>query len=352
MLTQCPDQQRGAASLLVALVLMTAVTLITLAVARTELAEARIVGNQHWHARLATVAESGWQRATAVVTGASATLTWQPEPGTDALLSRTTPTPTVAGVETTLLYRRADNTSPLIDIQATSAQPGATGLAARVRQTVRLLTVLSPLAETAPPLVINGCLTTTEAMDIRPIDSDRADAGDAVWQFHRGRCRFPARVDRHGGGDVEKALEGELWSTIFSVDRDAYARLAAAERSLAPDQRRYWLVDPAPGSAPRWDLSLGSAGRPVVLVFPAAVGCPRFTAGVRIFGIVFIDAACDTPLATSTLEIIGSLVVNGAVNAAHAHVQLSHIQVADHTRRQLALPVLRAVRIPGSWRDF
>jgi hypothetical protein len=297
-------------------------------------------------------AESGWQRATAVLTAAAAPLTWQPEPGTDALLSRVPPAPAESGVETTLVYRRADSGSPLIDIQATSAQPAATGLAARIRQSVRLLTVLSPLAETAPPLVVNGCLTATAALDIRPLHSDRADAGDAIWQFHRGRCRFPVRVDRHGGGNVDKTLDGDLWSTFFSVDRDAYARLAIADRSLAPAQRRYWLADPAPGGAPRWDLSLGSAGRPVVLVFPAAVGCPRFTAGVRIFGMVFIDAACDTPPATSTLEIIGSLVVNGAVNTARARVQLSHIQVADPTRRRLALPVLRAVRIPGSWRDF
>lgn len=55
--------QRGAATLLVALVLMMALTIVTLSVARTQLVEQRIANNHHWHTRLFLLADSGLAKA-------------------------------------------------------------------------------------------------------------------------------------------------------------------------------------------------------------------------------------------------------------------------------------------------
>jgi hypothetical protein len=102
----------------------------------------------------------------------------------------------------------------------------------------------------------------------------------------------------------------------------------------------------------RWTQSLGRPDRPVVLYFPPQVGCPEFSPGVRIYGIVFIDSSCKSPIARMRLDIFGSLIINGDFNAGSAGLQLNHIQAADKRRTLLDFPVLRSLKIPGSWRDF
>ena len=344
--------ERGAASLLVALVLMMSITLLTLAVAHTQLTETRMAGNERWQKRLWLAAESAAEAATAVLTGAAPALTWTPADQGTTLVSRARPLESASGVETRVIYRRSDRDSPFVEIRATSSAPGRHGIAARVSQQVRLLTVFSPLAESAPPLVINGCLSGGADISIRPINSDSDTAGDALWRYTASPCPALAAIDMHAGRGVTKSLDDTLWTRFFSISRDEYARLAAADLALPSARRRYWQVDPAALVGGQWARSLGNPDRPVVVYFPAATGCPRFAAGVRIFGVVFIDAACPEPLADSQLEVIGTLVVNGNANSGHASIELQHIENADHLQTRLSFPTIRVVRIPGSWKDF
>ena len=97
---------------------------------------------------------------------------------------------------------------------------------------------------------------------------------------------------------------------------------------------------------------MGSPIRPVVVYFPPEVGCPEFSPGVRIYGIVFIDSSCQDPIASVQFEIFGSLVINGDFNAERRYFSFNHIQVADDRLTILSFPVLRSVKVPGSWRDF
>jgi hypothetical protein len=344
--------ERGAASLLVALVLMMSITLLTLAVAHTQLTETRMAGNERWQKRLLLAAESAAEAATALLTRAAPALPWTPADEDTTLVSRARPVESAGGVETRVIYRRSDRNSPFVEIQAISSAQGGHGIAARVSEQVRLLTVLSPLAESAPPLVINGCLSGGADISIRPINSDSDTAGDALWRYTALPCPALAAIDLHAGRSVVKSRDDTLWTTFFSVSRDEYARLAAAELNLPSPRRRYWQLDPAALVGGKWAHSLGNKDRPVVLYFPAATGCPRFAAGVRIFGVVFIDAACPEALADSRLEVIGTLVINGNANSGHARVELQHIQNADRLQTRLSFPAIRVVRIPGSWKDF
>jgi len=345
-------QERGAASLLVALVLMMSITLLTLAVAHTQLTETRMAGNERSHKRLLLHAESAAEAATAVLPQDPSVLVWAPANEDHTLVSRARPVESAGGVETRVIYRRSDRNSPFVEIQALSSAQGGPGIAARVSEQVRLLTVLSPLAESAPPLVINGCLSGSADVSIRPIDTDSNAAGDALWRYTASPCPALAAIDMHAGRTVMKSLDDTLWTTFFSVSRDEYARLALAELNLPSARRRYWRADPAALVGGKWARSLGNQDRPVVLYFPVATGCPRFAAGVRIFGVVFIDAACPEPLAESRLEVIGTLVINGNANSGHASIELQHIQNADRLQTRLAFPTIRVVRMPGSWKDF
>jgi hypothetical protein len=346
-------RQGGAASLLIALVLMMLTTLITLSVARTQVTETRITANDNWHSRLRLISQAGWERATTELTVHPPKLKWVSSDHGSALVSHITPDTGVEDIETRVTFRKTDDTSRLVSIQAVTSHHSGTGLTGRISQTVQLLTVLSPQAEGAPPLVINGCLSAgTPGIDIRPLNSDRDDAGDAVWHFGGTRCLALDTIDVHGGQRIEIPLNNTLWSTLFSVSPEEYAELATAELTLPTDQRRYWLAEATDPAAEKWSLSLGSAAMPVVLVFPQASGCPRFAGGVRIVGFVFIDSTCPDPLADTSLEITGTLAINGDAATGTSSIRLYHIQTVDNRQTRLSFPVLRAVKIPGTWKDF
>jgi hypothetical protein len=345
------NRQRGAASLLVALVLVMSSTLITLSVAHTHLIETRLSGNERWHRRLLQSAESAWAKSAATLGRHPEQLAWTAADD-GALIGRSTPVRSTDGIETRVRYRRADAGDPFVYIRASADSGGADARSVAVSQAVRLLSALSPLAETAPPLVVNGCLSGVGAVDVTPENSDSDAAGDALWQYRELPCPAGAADDFHRGNVVTKSTDQTLWDTYFSVTPDEYIELATAQRYLPPPRRRYWLAQADAGSRPVWDRSLGSAAAPVVLYFPAATGCPRFAAGVRIFGFVFIDAACPEPLADKRVEIIGTLLVNGDINTGPALLSLQHISNADSRQTRLSLPVIRTVRVPGDWRDF
>lgn len=344
----CPTRQRGTASLLVALVLMASMTLITLSAARTQLAETRMAGNEQRLYRLQLAAASAWETAAQRLTTEREALTWRTEGAAGALVSEYSPAVRDADIEARVRFERAGADNPFIDIQALAQGAGNTvGPTGRFSQRVRLLTVLTPDAEFLPPLALNGCLSPAAAVDIRPLNSDSDDAAAAIWQFNSSPCPPAALPDVHNGGIVDKPPAEDMWDRVFSISRDDYARLATTGLAVAAAQRRYWLADAAV-----WRRSIGSATQPVVLVFPQTADCPRFGAGVRIFGVVYIDSACHWPLNEAGLEITGSLIVNGDINPGSGLLQLNHIQVADPARVRLALPVLRLVKVPGSWRDF
>lgn len=335
-------QQQGAASLLIALVLMMVTTLITLSVARTHVSETHMAGNDHWHSRLQLIAQSEWGKA-------SAELTRQPS----ALLLGTRTKSAIEGVETSITYHQPEKSSRLVTIQTVTGRPDGTGLTGRVSQKLLLLTVLSPQGEAAPPLVMNGCLSGgAPHFDVRPINSNRDNAGDAVWQVAGARCIGLDAIDLHGGRNIDITLNSSLWSLLFSVSPDDFKQLAAKDLRLPITKRRYWLASPADLTAGKWTRSLGEAATPVALVFPPTTGCPHFADGVQIFGFVFIDGDCPQPLTDGALEITGTLTINGSAAVGNGSIRLDHIQVADSEQDRLSFPILRAVTIPGTWRDF
>jgi hypothetical protein len=345
--------QRGAATLLVALVLMMALTIVTLSVARTQLVEQRIANNHHWHTRLFLLADSGLARGSQRLEQSLYRLDWRSDPGRNGEISRVLLAEATADINTQLLFERKDPSTAFILVQATSGRTDGSGLQARVSQFVRPLSVLSPLGESAPPLVINGCLDRlTATLDVRPFNADRDQAGDAVWLDSDLQCPPMSGIDTHRGSVTERAFGDDLWPAMFSVDRDTFFAMAEAQATLPAQERTYRVAEDGDLIAGRWAQSTGTPEHPVALYFPAEAGCPRFAPGVRIYGVVFIDADCSEPVASQTFELHGSLMVDGNLNAAGALLRLNHIQVADARATRLRFPVLRSVAVPGSWSDF
>jgi len=345
--------QRGAATLLVALVLMMALTIVTLSVARTQLVEQRIANNHHAYTRLFLLADSGLARGSQLLEQSLDRLEWRSDAGHNGEISRTMLAEGMSDIDTQLLFERKAPSAAYVLVQATSGRNDGSGLRARASQFVLPLSVLSPLGESAPPLVINGCLgPTTATLDIRPLHADLDQAGDALWQNSDLQCPPVAGIDPHRGTVTERALGEDLWPIVFSVDRDTFTAMAEAQATLPAQERTYRIVQNGDLVAGRWAQSTGTPEHPVALYFPAEAGCPGFAPGVQIYGVVFIDADCNEPIASQTFELHGSLMINGNLNTSGALLRLNHIQVADARQTRLRFPVLRSIAVPGSWSDF
>jgi hypothetical protein len=345
--------QRGAATLLVALVLMMALTIVTLSVSRTQLVEQRIANNHHFHTRLFLLADSGLARGSQLLEQSVDRLDWRSDSGHNGEVSRMMLAEGMSDINTQLLFERKAPSAAYIWVHARSGHADGSGLQARASQFVRPLSVLSPLGESAPPLVINGCLEPlTATLDVRPLNADLDQAGDALWLNSELQCPPMAGIDPHRGTVTEWAFGEDLWSIMFSVDRDTFTAMAEAQATLPAQERTYRIVENGDLIAGRWAQSVGTPAHPVALYFPAEAGCPGFAPGVQIYGVVFIDADCNQPIASQTFELHGSLMINGTLNTSGALLRLNHIQVADARQTRLRFPVLRSITVPGSWSDF
>ena len=345
--------QRGAATLLVALILMMALTIVTLSVARTQLVEQRIANNHHAYTRLFLLADSGLAKGSQLLQESFHGLDWRSDSDRNTEVKRLMLAEGMSDINTQLQFERKDPSAAYVLVQATSGRNGGSGLRARASQFVRPLSVLSPLGESAPPLVINGCLEPIPAtLDVRPLNADLDQAGDSVWLNSDLQCPPMAGIDLHRGTVTERSFGEDLWSTIFSVDRNTFTAMAEAQATLPAQERTYRVAQGEDLVAGRWAQSTGTAEHPVALYFPAEAGCAGFAPGVQIYGVVFIDADCNQPIASQTFELHGSLMINGNLNAAGALLRLNHIQVADARQTRLRFPVLRSITVPGSWSDF
>jgi len=184
------EYQQGAATLLVTLMLTMSITIVTLAVARTQLVEQRISSNENWSTRLSLEAESGLARGIVYLNGAVGKLSWSDEVDNNTETSRITLEMSTPDISTELVFSRAVNFDRMISVQATARRTDGSNILARISQYVRLLSVMTPLAESLPPLVVNGCPTgLPQAIDIRPQDADTEQAGNSVWSD----ARYPDR---------------------------------------------------------------------------------------------------------------------------------------------------------------
>ncbi len=342
--------QRGAATLLMALILMMALTIVTLSTAKTRINEEQANVNQQWQTRLFAAAESALEQTLADL----ATLTdWVPDAASggesyDEPISRRD-----AGIETVLTLWRSPKPHPYVDIDATARRRDGSALTTRIHQRVRQLSILTPLAETAPPLLLAGCpLSFSVSAQIYPEQADTDAAGNGVWLADSISCPGLAITDLHGGDISSRKFSATLHDTLFTLDRAAYRALAEAERDLPAGSRRYWLVQASDLDGGRWSRSIGTPERHVILYFPEEAGCPSFADGVQITGFVFIESPCDSPLASRRLDINGTLAINGSAQLADSDIRLTSLQTLDPARPWFNFPVLHNIRVPGSWKDF
>ena len=199
---------------------------------------------------------------------------------------------------------------------------------AHTRESLFVPTVApAPYLSAPAALVLNGCVSEAAGARLRlcPLVSQ----GDSC----TGRAKGPAVLthfvpDTNGNGSISSdetrvclalkpdSLKGggstsgpsaavarspcnrAAWRSVLGdiTDEQLQAWSAAQERNglsaqTSPPRSVYWIDSPAD-----WQLSVGTASTPALLVFSAqacAVRCPRLASNVRIVGSVLLDSGCN-----------------------------------------------------------
>lgn len=351
--------QRGAATLLIGLTLVMASVGLAMSVAHTAVLEQRMARNGLLATQATEAAQAGLGFASAWLIAHRPGWIAQPDGSEIAAPDRNPPALATAGggaFAVNLALERRAEWQGFVRVEATASPAGAPEIAAQVSRFMRPTGVLTHAGETAPPLLVDGCADVS-AGRIYPQAAATPQAGTAIVSSADVAC-ITGTVGSLNGGAREGAAfaPGALWSHVFAVSRDEFRELAAGQAALdlPPAERDYWWASAADLVAGDWRLDLGSPERPVVLVVPAELGCPRFTGGVRVVGLVYIEAECLGAPAWDDMQIYGSLAVAGSVafDNLGPGSRLLHISHAPGTADTIAPPRLDVLTWAGSWKDF
>lgn len=358
-LTNPTGSQQGVATLTVSLTLLTAITLLSIAFAHSEMMEQRITNNHLRASEAAQAAEAGLAFGRAWL--GRYRVRWR-DTGTPIHTSApNSATPRIQGSRgdtfvIDVTFQRTELQRHYVKIRANAQPRSESGLVVSVEAYVRPQTVLSQTGESSPPLVIDGCIpVVTGTPDIYPRHADSPDAAMALASSGSSGCLNLNALDLHGGdAQTEAFLPGQAWEYVFRVSKSEMKALADAEQAehLPITQRSYWWATTTDLVGRTWTRSLGTPDNPVVLILPAHMECPRLGAGTLIYGVVFVEGGCKDTVDWGSARIYGSLIIDGNLGELSADLRLAHINVASRTHEELLLPLTGAPMVPGTWKDF
>jgi hypothetical protein len=180
------------------------------------------------------------------------------------------------------------------------------------------------LASTAleQPLGIAGTLSNvTGTPEINVIGSDGVLPTDH-YSMRVASGETPTSYGNLNNSSGEVITTGEwssgvtdIWSLYFSVDR-------ATMESLASDTGNIRWYEPGEGPS----TSLGTTSSPVILIFEE---CTRITGQKRIIGVVFIDDNSGCDLNGWSMDLKGSLGVNGDVTKLNSNTDLEAYYITE-----------------------
>ena len=180
------------------------------------------------------------------------------------------------------------------------------------------------LASTAleQPLGIAGTLSNvTGTPEINVIGSDGVLPTDH-YSMRVANGETPTSYGNLNNSSGEAITTGEwsagvtdIWSLYFSVDR-------ATMESLASDTGNIRWYEPGEGPS----TSLGTTSSPVILIFEE---CTRITGQKRIIGVVFIDDNSGCDLNGWSMDLKGSLGVNGDVTKLNSNTDLEAYYITE-----------------------
>lgn len=414
------SKQRGMATMLLIIVLMIVMAVVALMVGRKGLFEQQLAGNEIRGREVQEAAEAGLEFG--VAWAASNAIQWV---GNSMICPGAVGCPVMADINatgtgetytlTSLVYSRSDTTSEYVKITALANGGGAGGdntIEAQSSVYIKPGGLLSSEGKLPPPLVLDGCLTsTTGTPDIYPSwndingngnrdDNEWADAngngvvdpgewtdtdGNGVVDNEMGEAIITSQPDYVGGDycldycgpgggscpattDTDKShldlhngtlnndeafpdKDGDGEGTIWEYYFDVTIAeyQAVASTTLSTAGGPYYLT----GTGNRPGGTYGSLANPVIIV--SENGCPKFNGNTTVYGIVLFleENGCvsDPMNGWGNVTIYGSIGANGGVHKMNANLEIHGVGDGSGLNVINEIPI-NASKLPGTWNDF
>jgi len=362
-LTKLGTHQQGAVTLMMSIIVLIAVTLLSIYSAKTAVIEQRISANEYRALEVGQAASAGLEYGLIWLGTTGNHVTWTA--GTDPSCSGTfdeygtLTAPNISAAKsdaytlTVKWCRNAAVDNKVIQVASTATASSDTSLSKTVRVYTRAkLGPVSPSFIQAP-LTLSGCLNNvTGAPEIWPVPGGVALRNKSQY----ATCINKGNLSYNGDGSIVPSgypdptipNTQDMWDYVFTLTRAEIQALAADEVIAGvPDTQRnfVWVTDSNP-----FHTSYGSPTHFTVVVFDAIANCPKINGSPLIYGVVFIDSDCASANGFGGTVFYGSVVVNGLINKLNANTEFH----ADSQVAQLVGPFPDgfAPRELGTWADF
>jgi Tfp pilus assembly protein PilX len=340
-------KQRGAATLLMAIVILFLITFTVLGASRTSIFEQKTSANAMRYTTAFEAAQGGtnyaiaWLSTTGNASSTAFSSGWASDasnPPNDQKNTTSIAAQTFGGYTANVTLWRNSAYPKLIEIDST-----ATGEAtSTVKVSVNVLTLQFAVPQAAP-LIINGCLGGVTGNPSVGADGN----GESVVAKGDPSCLLPGHLSV--AGSMTGNAFADSWSYVFgSMTKADMAALANAQPG-GPTSGPIYYYD-ASTTPTTFHASLGSATSPVIIVFDtdSSTPCPKINGGATIFGIIYCGGGLDMQGWGGT-TIFGSMITGNDVTkfTANASIQPNG---TNSTSAYSAGAVVS--KVTGSWRDF
>lgn len=340
------SRQHGVTTLAISLIMLFLMSLMIFNTSSGMLLELKTGNNQYYQAKALEAARGGVEYGISWLntSGNYSSLSW----GSDnsgpsgnnqqtTNLSSSVASQTIGGYAVAVTLWRNSATPKIIEIRAISSGDASV----TVREKVYVNTISFNNAS-APPLIINGCLSgVTGNPDMHP-----TNAGDTVIVASQASsCLDNGHLGLNGGVMQGDAFTSSAWDYAFATSKAEMKTLAAVSSS---DAIHYYDAS-NPFSDVNWHDDLGSATSPGILIFDTGAGCPKINGNVTIYGIVYYAAECGSDQGWGNTTIYGSVISEGNITQLTANTDFYPWQNATIAS---SYSVVDLAKLPASWRDF
>ncbi len=248
-----------------------------------------------------------------------------------------------AGITYTLLTDEAAEPA-IIEVSVTVAGQAETHVTKTLSTRVARTKLGTPSSFEGPALIVEDCIAAGAVVggpDIQAYDiaiaSITSDSGDT-------NCINPGHFDFPASDAIAEEIESEsLFEAMFGVVADDQAIQDMALKS--PDV--YFITATNP-----WNTNLGDINHPVILYFDETSECPSLNAGVIIYGLVYYDTppgGCANP-GTGNAKVFGTMAFEGDLKKFNSNIEITQTAFGGGPGDPITVSYITP--LPGSWRDF
>lgn len=411
-----PTRQRGAAALLIVLVLLLGMTIIALTASRSGMVEQQITGNDIRAREVQEAAEAGLEYAIAWAGDKD----YSPDnklpdgvtncPGGANCPALETIADSTSGetyAVTSLVFDRgADFIKVTVTAQGTADNNITATSESFIKQTAKSL--FDSGASSPPPFVSAGCITDIKGnpdMILLSSSSIAVASGSSTSDacLPAGHLQPFTWTDANSNGIYDDGEEGTEDATLYNADNktafpcsgascawDNFFSMSLAEAKQEAEDAEddtpgshvfsgnipcgaaatppsiYIINNSGPinssdisGSCSGTgvdDKTIGTPDQPILLIVPSASGCPKFNGGITIHGIIYFESptACAGN-GWGGAAVYGSVIWEGSsvdLNANTQFIEVNYGNDGEALDNTFQMAIEEATRIPGTWKDF